>query len=534
MNELKLSLKTSIGRLKKSGWSQRAIARELGIDRGTVGKYFESEAKPATQVTAGSEMSKPAISTTGSWSEAEPEPAISTPGVLTCHSAGRKSLCEKWRTDIEVAVAGGLSAQRIYQDLITEQQFTGSYQSVKRFVRRLAAVIPLPFRRMECAAGQEVQVDFGKGAWVLVNGKRKRPHLFRMVLSHSRKGYSEVVWQQTTENFVRCLENAFRYFGGVTQTTVIDNLKAAVTKADWFDPQLNPKMTLFAEHYGTVILPTKPYTPRHKGKIEAGIKYTQNNALKGRTFHSLAEQNEFLLDWEKNIADTRIHGTTRQQVGQIFNQVEKPRLLPLPQMVFPVFSEAPRTVHLDGHVEVAKTYYSVPPEYVGRKVWARWETRLVRIFNQRMEQITIHARQQPGHFSTDPVHIHSRKRAAIENGADWLLDRARLIGQHSGTWAEAMMQQRGPQGIRVLQGFLQLANKHAPANIEAASELALTHGGWHLHEIKNLLHGPSGQNQFQFAQQHPLIRDLSHYQALMPDCFTENTEPKTYDEPSEP
>lgn len=537
MNELKLSLQTSIGRLKRSGWSQRAIARELGIDRGTVGKYFQSDAKPATEVTAGAELSKPAISTPGSQSEVEPKPAISTLGVLT-HRAGRKSFCEKWRPDIEVAVAAGLSAQRIYQDLITEEQFTGSYQSVKRFVRRLASRMPLPFRRMECAAGQEVQVDFGQGAWVLVNGKRKRPHLFRMVLSHSRKGYSEVVWQQTTESFVRCLENAFRHFGGVTQTTVIDNLKAAVTRADWFDPQLNPKITLFAEHYGTVILPTKPYTPRHKGKIEAGIKYTQNNALKGRTFHSLAEQNEFLLEWEKNIADTRIHGTTRQQVGQIFNQMEKPKLLPLPQMVFPVFSEAPRMVHLDGHVEVVKTYYSVPPEYVGRKVWARWETRLVRIFNQRMEQIAIHARQQPGHFSTDPVHIHSRKRAAIENGADWLLDRARLVGPHSGTWAEAMMQHRGPQGIRVLQGFLQLAAKHAPANVEAASELALTHGGWHLHEIKNLLHGPSAQNQFQFAQQHPLIRDLSHYQALMPDCFasvtkTINSTESEY-EPSEP
>jgi hypothetical protein len=181
-------------------------------------------------------------------------------------------------------------------------------------------------------------------------------------------------------------------------------------------------------------------------------------------------------------------------------------------------------VHLDGHVEVDKTYYSVPPEYVGRKVWVRWETRLVRIFNQRMEQIAVHARQQPGNFSTDPVHIHSRKRAAIENGSDWLLDRARLIGKHSGTWAEAMMKNRGPQGIRVLQGFLQLAAKHAPINVEAATELALTHGGWHLHDIKSLLQRSCAQDQFEFIQEHPLIRDLSHYQALMPDCFASVTE----------
>jgi hypothetical protein len=181
-------------------------------------------------------------------------------------------------------------------------------------------------------------------------------------------------------------------------------------------------------------------------------------------------------------------------------------------------------VHLDGHIEVAKTYYSVPPEYVRRQVWARWDLRLVRIFNSRMEQIALHARQQPGRFSTDPIHIHSRKRSAIENGADWLLDRARVVGLHSGAWAEAMMKQRGPQGIRVLQGFLQLAAKHTPGDIEAATELAVAHGAWHLHDLKNLLQHPKTQEQFEFAQQHPLIRDLSHYQALLPDCFASDHE----------
>jgi hypothetical protein len=141
-----------------------------------------------------------------------------------------------------------------------------------------------------------------------------------------------------------------------------------------------------------------------------------------------------------------------------------------------------------------------------------------------MEQIALHARQQPGRFSTDPLHIHSRKRSVIENGADWLLDRARLVGLHSGTWAEAMMKNRGPQGLRVLQGFLQLAAKHTPRNVEAAAELALAHGAWHLRDLKGLLDHPVAQTQFEFAQQHPLIRDLSEYEALLPDCFAPETE----------
>jgi transposase len=107
------------------------------------------------------------------------------------------------------------------------------------------------------------------------------------VLSHSRKGYSEATFSQTTEDFFRCLENAFAHFGGVPKTLVIDNLKAAVKHPDWFDPVLTPKVQSFAQHYGTVILPTKPYTPRHKGKVEGGVKYVQNNGLKGHTFASL-------------------------------------------------------------------------------------------------------------------------------------------------------------------------------------------------------------------------------------------------------
>jgi transposase len=104
----------------------------------------------------------------------------------------------------------------------------------------------------------------------------------------------------------------------------------------------------FCEHYGTVILPTKPAMPRHKGKIEAGIKYVQANGLAGKQFTSLGAQNLHLAHWEQTVADTRIHGTTRQQVRTHFLTIEKPKLLPLPASLFPVFSEAPRKVHRDG------------------------------------------------------------------------------------------------------------------------------------------------------------------------------------------
>jgi hypothetical protein len=259
--------------------------------------------------------------------------------------------------------------------------------------------------------------------------------------------------------------------------------------------------------------------PRHKGKIEAGVKYAQENALKGRTFISLAEQNAFLLEWERTVADTRIHGTTRKQVGTLFNEIERPALRALPASLFPMFEEGRRIVHRDGHVEIQRAYYSVPPEYLGHELWVRWEARLVRIFDERMKLIAVHTRRDPGAFSTDPAHIHTHKRRIIERGADWLLTRAGLVGPATGAWARAMYSQRGPAGIRALQGLLLMVEKQAPGKVERACARALEFGTWRLRDLRALIDTQPPQTQFHFVSEHPLIRPLEAYAQLSPDCF---------------
>ena len=383
----------------------------------------------------------------------------------------------------------GPERQRIYQDLTTEHNFTGSYYSVRRFVHRLEPKRELPFRRLECEPGDEAQVDFGTGAPVVgPDGKRRKTHVFRIVLSHSRKAYSEVVYRQTTDDFLRCIESAFRHFGGAPRRLVLDNLKAAVKQADWFDPELNPKVRSFGEHYGVVFWPTRPRMPRHKGKVEKGVDYVQDNALKGRRFTSLQEENLFLLDWELAVADTRIHGTTRRQVGRHFADVERGALVPLPLEPFPSYHEDRRMVHRDGHIEVERAYYPVPPEYLARRVWVRWDGRLVRIFNERMQPIAVHIKQEPGRFSTPNQYIASEKISAVERGAAWLLEKVTSrLGPHSTAWAEAMIKARGVEGVRVLQGLLSLAKRNPASAIEQACEIAIDYGAYHLRTIRSLL-----------------------------------------------
>src|SRR6266550_8560095 len=209
MHQLKMDIQQAISTLTRSGWSQRRIARELGIDRETVARYRGL----ARQV----EKPNPAIPPAGSEPVEGPNPAIVFPGAEvptapsdppaeppnpaispTGSKPGRVSHCEPFETFIKAGLDASLSAQRIYQDLVSEQKFVGSYDSVKRFVRQLEAVNPLPFRRMESEPGQEAQVDFGQGAWVVEDGRRRRPHVLRVVLSHSPKGYTEAFWRQPT------------------------------------------------------------------------------------------------------------------------------------------------------------------------------------------------------------------------------------------------------------------------------------------------------------------------------------------------
>lgn len=103
--------------------------------------------------------------------------------------------------------------------------------------------------------------------------------MFRIVPSYLRKGYREAVMRQDTETFLRCLENGFHYFGGVAAVLNLDNLKAAVLKADWYDPAIHPKLADFCRHYGVCVVPCRPAAPQHKGKVASGVKYVRNNGL---------------------------------------------------------------------------------------------------------------------------------------------------------------------------------------------------------------------------------------------------------------
>jgi len=272
-NYLKMPKKSQVLALLELGWSYRRIQGETGVRRETVSEYDKTRQANAAKTFPGSdpspppdspdisrdEGSNPAKTFAGSWSK----PAKTFPG-----SPPRSRFAAAvYRTAILEKLDVGLSLQRIWQDLVEEYGYGASYESVKRFVRTIT-----PTRRavgvFHCAPGAEAQVDFFRGAPTLdgATGEWRRPWVFRMTLGHSRHGYEEAVWDQKLETFLRLHERAFRDLGGVPTVVRHDNLKAAVVRACFFDPDSHDVYLAFAVHWGFTPLPTQPRRPQEKGE----------------------------------------------------------------------------------------------------------------------------------------------------------------------------------------------------------------------------------------------------------------------------
>ena len=462
------------------GWSFRRIERETKVRRETVSRYARpADPNPAkvfpgseglaggeVQGSAGVEGPNAAKVTAGPWAN----PAKVFPG----SSRPPRSAAGRYEETIREKLGQGLTAQRIWQDLVEDFGYGYSYESVKRYVRRLE-----PERRavgvMTSLPGEEAQVDLFQGPPTLDgrSGQWRRPWIFRMTLCHSRHGYEEAVWDQKLESFVALHERAFRDLGGVPRIVRHDNLKAAVVRACLYDPDVNPVYEAFAKHWGFTALPTRPRNPEENGKQERSGGYVKDNALKGRRFDSLDALNAFLRHWNRTVARVRIHGTTRRQVFAHYEDTDKGALHPLATEPFALFQCGTRTVHTDGHVEVSGAYYPVPLHLVGTDVHVRWDAHLIRVFHEEAA-VAVHAPVREGVFaprgggSQGPS---SSQRAYMTK----LLAQCARVGPELAEWADAAYAEREIRALRLIQGALALVRKHPKEAVLSAAKTCLTH-----------------------------------------------------------
>jgi len=271
-----------------------------------------------------------------------------------------------------------------------------------------------PVMHINHKAGDKVYVDYAGKTLEVVDkesGEVTEVQFFVAVLGASQYTYAEATTSQGKEDFVTSVENALHYYEGVPAAIVPDNLKSAVTKSNRYEPTLNETFLDFAQHYNTTVLPARVYKPRDKSLVEGAVKilYTRiYTVLRKSTFYSLNELNAAI--WEALEEHNRSKFTGRSHSRtDLFNEIEKQELGPLPLMRYEIKHQAHATVMQNGHVclGVDKHYYSVPFQYIRKKVKVLYTTRQIEVF-YKYNRIAVHPRNTARYnYTTIPEHMAS-------------------------------------------------------------------------------------------------------------------------------
>ena len=506
----------ALGRL---GWPLRRIEQATGVRRETVGAYLRSAGIPV-RARGGRPVvwppANPATTPEVSTDAASAHPATRAAG-STDPPPGRApsaSACEPYRALIVEALGRGRNAVAIWQDLVDDHGFPARYASVRRFVVAVRGVAPVEAHVViRTAPGEEAQVDYGGDGPMVRDphtGKYKRVRLFVFTLGYSRKCVRLLTWRSSAQIWAELHERAFRRLGGTVKVVVPDNLGEGVLTPDVYDPTLNPLYRDVLAHYGVVALPCRVGDPNRKGKVEAGVGHAQKTPLKGLRFETLDAAQAYLDRWETRWADTRIHGTTKRQVAEMFAE-ERPALGPLPLEPFRYYRYGDRTVHLDGCVEVEAAYYGAPPGWIGQRLQVQWNDLHVRLLAPKTGQLLReHLRTSRGWHR-----IHDDDRSArTPPSTVALLARAATAGAHISAVCTHIHQHDGVSGVRRILGVLALAKKYGAAVVEDAAQAATALGVPTYHFLRRYLERrpPLAAT---LRQVDPLIRQLTLYRDLI-------------------
>jgi transposase len=464
----------------RSGQSERRIARDLQLSRPTVHKYHQLAAvhdwlRPERALPVEAEL----VAVLGTAPRPPRQPSSLAP----------------YQETVAALLDQGLELTALYDRLRDGYGYTGSYSAVRRYVQHLCPPEPDVVVRVQCAPGEEAQVDFGQVGKLFdpQSGQVRTVYVFVATLSYSRHQYAELVWDQTTPTWIGLHRRAFETWGGVPRRIVLDNLTAGVSKVLIHDPILGEAYRRLAQHYGFLASPTRPRTPQHKGKVENGIHYVQRNFMAGQVFTDLRAANTALQLWVTERAGTRRHGTTHQAPLRLFADHEQAALLPLPAEPFELLDTRRAKVHPDCHVVLNGSYYSVPYRYVGQTVEAHIGERLVELY-QGSDLLASHPRaRHPGAWHTRLEHYPRDKAAFLERTPDRCRQLAQRVGPATQQVVETLLADRPLDRLRSVQALLRLEETVGPHRLEAACARALYFGDPQYRRVKEILNAALDQ-----------------------------------------
>ena len=453
--------------------SERAIGRALKVSRTAVTKYLEC--------FRGSGLT---------WEQAQELPDSELLAVLEGSRPPRTSaryerLAERFPMMVKELRRKGVTLQLLWEEYL--RAHPDGYQNSQfcyHFHRwRKSAEVSM---HIDHKAGEKLFVDYAGDRLAIVDpdsGKEQPVETFVAILAASELTYVEASATQQGEDWIRSNERALRYCGGGTQVIVPDNLRSAVSRSDPYEPGINATFDAFAQHYGVVIMPARVRQARDKALVESAVRLTYQRIyapLRDRTFHSLDELNAAigpLLEQHNGRRFQRLPYSRRE----LFEQIERHTLAPLPAHHFPLQQTREVTVQFNYHVELREDrhHYSVPWQLRTRDP----RTKVKLLYDERTVSIYV------GGYTTLPDHMPPQHRWY----AEWSPERFVRWGRALGPNVEAVIEQvlkdakYPPQGFRSCLGILSLEKSYGAARLDRACRRALSYRLCSYRRIQNML-----------------------------------------------
>jgi transposase len=457
------------------GESERRIARQLNVSRWLVTKVIRQNRKSRGLVETNSLTSTQRADSTESIPGSLGQPIEKRASKLDAFEPQLRELLERYpritviRLQEELRVAG----------------YTGGYSILAQRVRELRARPTKPLTvRFETGPGAQAQMDWATYEIDFRQEGRRKVQLFSYILGYSRRQYIHFTARQDFETTIGQHIEAFKHLGGVAATCLYDNMKVVVTRWEDDCPIYNTRFLAFATHYGYRPWACQVRRPQTKGKVERPFYYIETNLLGGRQFRSLEHLNETARWWLAEVADKRIHGTTKKTPLEL-HAGELPHLLPLPALQFDTAQVVYRVVSTDGTIQVASNHYSVPWQRVADLLPVRiLETELV-VYNQALMEIARHVLLvgQTGQRRIDPGHLPPRDHEAQ---MQLLRERYTTLGEVAVEFLSGLLA-RARYSKHHAQKILTLLNVYPKSDVLAAMQRAVMYRAFGYSELERIL-----------------------------------------------
>lgn len=402
---------------------------------------------------------------------------------------------------------------------------------------------------VEHRAGDRMYIDFAGDRLQIVDqttAEVRKVEVFVAILPCSHYTYCEAVWSQKKEDLIKACENAIRFYGGAPCAIVPDNLKSAVTRSDRNEPVINPDFEAFAEHYGCAVVPARVRHPRDKALVENAVKLMYRSVyvdLEGIMFHDLESLNGAIL---KSLEKFNARNLTRRRESrrQLFDSVERDSLRPLPTDRYQMRQRAVATVQRNSYVTLNKHHYSVPVQYVGKRVEMVYDTDTVDIFHGFTHVATHHRNDTPYEYTTKPSHNLPGRKGSCESDLQELLSRAAVIDNIVVHYLRAVIEdKRYPElAFRACRGIMNLEKKYGQERLVSGCAAAMDARRYGISDMVDILEsgadadylpGADADDERPQRPAHRNIRDKEYFAAsIKQSTQNDNAKMETNDKTS--